>query len=330
MNKGLFRIGLVIGIIVLFVGAGVIPSTVGIKKEKTIYTPIKSGGYIQDLIDNASDGDTIYIPSGIYYENIVIDKSISLVGENRDTTIIDGSQNGNVVYVTADGVTISGFTIMNGKDNYLFAGVDVYANYTTISDNIIKNNFIGIAFWHNSDSNYGIFLYSNIVSNNVITSNSFEGIWLHFCKDSIVENNILSNNGISSIHMYSSSNNIVSGNNVSYNDYGLSLWEDSNNNEVSRNNFVNNERYCIAILESGRNNISQNNFIESGRRNVKLLFSIWTLKRNKWNGNYWSNSKEQPHIIIVRVSIRRPGFVGLSIIPWINIDWNPASEPYDI
>jgi len=287
---------------------------------------------IQDAIDNALDGDTVFVydDSSPYFENLIVDKAITLIGENRETTIIDGNQNGNVIYVTVNYVTLSGFTIKNGKDSYLFAGVDVYANFTTISNNIIKNNYIGIAFWNNDDGNYGTITHSNVISDNIIISNSFEGLWLHFCKHSIVENNTLRDNYFSSIHMYSASDNLIQGNNISNNIYGISLYEDSNSNEVSRNNIVNNVRYSIAILESGRNNISQNNFIESGRRNVKLIFSIWTLKRNKWNGNYWGISKEQPHFIIVRISIRRPGFVGLSIIPWINIDWNPAEEPYDI
>ena len=63
--------GIVIGIILLFVGAGIIPSTLGIIKEKTVFTGFKSNGYIQDLIDNASIGDTIKIPSGTYFENII-------------------------------------------------------------------------------------------------------------------------------------------------------------------------------------------------------------------------------------------------------------------
>ena len=75
MKNRLVIKGIVLGIIVLFIGAGVIPSTVGTIEKKTTILKAYSNGYIQDLIDNASDGDTIYIPSRTYYENIVIDKS---------------------------------------------------------------------------------------------------------------------------------------------------------------------------------------------------------------------------------------------------------------
>ncbi|UCF12379.1 MAG: hypothetical protein JSW06_10135 [Thermoplasmatales archaeon] len=92
----------------MFVGAGAIPSTVSVIEKMTTFTSFKSPGYIQDLINNASSGDTIYIPSGTYYENIIINKSISLVGEDKETTIIDGSGTGDVVYVSADWVNIAG------------------------------------------------------------------------------------------------------------------------------------------------------------------------------------------------------------------------------
>jgi parallel beta-helix repeat protein len=287
---------------------------------------------IQDAIDNSSDGDTVYVfdESSPYFENVIINKAITLFGENRETTIINGSQNGNVVYVTVDGVTISGFTIENGKESHLDAGIDICANYTTVRNNIIRNNYIGIAIWDNNhDPNYYIILYNNIISDNIIISNYFEGVWFFYCENSIVKNNLLKNNGISSIHMSYSSNNIITGNEISNSDYGLSLYDDSKKNDVSSNNFVNNERYCILILNTGKNTFSQNNFIESGRRNVRILYYIWSLRRNNWNGNYWGISKEEPHVILVSISIRLPGRVGLHIIPWIEFDKNPALEPYD-
>jgi len=67
---------------------------------------------IQQAVNNVSSGDTIFVHTGTYYERVVINKSIALVGENRGSTIIDGSQSGNVIYIinTAN-VTIEGFTV---------------------------------------------------------------------------------------------------------------------------------------------------------------------------------------------------------------------------
>jgi nitrous oxidase accessory protein NosD len=66
---------------------------------------------IQEAINNASSGDTIFVRKGIYTENIVINKSITLIGEDRESTIIDGGATGNVISIKASNVTIKGFTI---------------------------------------------------------------------------------------------------------------------------------------------------------------------------------------------------------------------------
>ena len=46
---------------------------------------------IQAAINAANEGDNVYVKAGVYFENIVIRRSLTLTGENRDTTIIDGN-----------------------------------------------------------------------------------------------------------------------------------------------------------------------------------------------------------------------------------------------
>jgi len=74
-----------------------------------------SGDYIsiQNAINNAINGDTIYVEPGIYQENIVVNKSLNIIGDGANITTIDGSNSGNVVIVTKDQVNISGFHIQN-------------------------------------------------------------------------------------------------------------------------------------------------------------------------------------------------------------------------
>ncbi len=43
---------------------------------------------IQDAIDAAGPGDTIYVAAGIYQEQITIDKSVDLIGAGESTTTI--------------------------------------------------------------------------------------------------------------------------------------------------------------------------------------------------------------------------------------------------
>lgn len=47
---------------------------------------------VQEAIDAANPGDTIYVCNETYYENIFINKNVSLVGEDPEITIIDGSK----------------------------------------------------------------------------------------------------------------------------------------------------------------------------------------------------------------------------------------------
>jgi len=94
---------------------------------------------IQDAVDNASDGDTVYVYNGIYYENVGIRKSIDLVGEDRNSTIIDGLNKSSAINVGAQWVTIEKFTIGNGT-----IGIEGWCNNFTISSNIIVNNEKGI------------------------------------------------------------------------------------------------------------------------------------------------------------------------------------------
>jgi parallel beta-helix repeat protein len=99
---------------------------------------------IQDAINIANDGDSIYVNEGIYFENIEIDKSIFLIGENKNNTIIDGNGTGDVIYITQPGVEISGFTIQNSGFSGRDSGIKILADNVYISNNNIMNNTIGI------------------------------------------------------------------------------------------------------------------------------------------------------------------------------------------
>jgi len=114
---------LVIGIAFLIVCA-----SLGVTSAKTLYVD-DDGGYdftrIQEAIDEASPGDTIFVYNGTYEENLEIDKgNLTIVGENRDKVIIDGKKGHNTIYidVRVNNIKISEFTIQNGYDNIYVAG----------------------------------------------------------------------------------------------------------------------------------------------------------------------------------------------------------------
>lgn len=100
---------------------------------------------IQDAINNASNGDTIFVYNGTYFENIFINKSITLIGENKTETIIDGNRLDNVVNIAVEDVSISGFTITNSsRQDWFHAGIRLTSSDNSIHENIIKDNMQGI------------------------------------------------------------------------------------------------------------------------------------------------------------------------------------------
>jgi parallel beta-helix repeat protein len=109
-------------------------------KGVTLYvnTTGSGGAYpkIQYAIDNSSDGDTIFVFNGLYNESLWVDKSIALIGEDNDYTIVDAQENGNVFIIRADGVSISGFKILNCGNERGNAGIHV--NY--VENCVIENN----------------------------------------------------------------------------------------------------------------------------------------------------------------------------------------------
>ncbi|WP_229395562.1 NosD domain-containing protein [Methanosarcina sp. DH1] len=96
----------------------------------TITVPTDSGS-IQAAIDSAAAGDTIFVKSGTYYEHLTINKPITLQGEDKNTTIIDGSGSGNVIYTNGfNNLVISDITVKNGN-------IGIYLERST--NNFVKN-----------------------------------------------------------------------------------------------------------------------------------------------------------------------------------------------
>ena len=208
---------------------------------------------IQDAIDYAIFGDTIYVKKGIYYENIVIDKSIILVGENNTNTIIDGRGAGNVIKINSDNVTIKNFTIQHSGIYYPNSGINFSSNNNTIEENIISNCFYSMTLYDSSDNliqnnivkesnNCGIYMTNssdNFIINNVIKDHNFNGIGVYESSDrNSLKNNSIFNNGHCGINIKISSMNTIISNNISNNYIGIHI--PSTENIIDENIFTNN------------------------------------------------------------------------------------------
>ncbi|UCE96342.1 MAG: hypothetical protein JSV51_01665 [Candidatus Bathyarchaeota archaeon] len=131
---------------------------------------------IQEAINTASQGDAIYVASGTHYENVLINKSISLIGENKELTIIDGNRNGTVIHVISPNVTITEFTIQNGGS--LLPGSSLWLE-NVVHSNTISNDSIDI--WLNSAQNNTIY-HNNFLDVQQPDNGYGSNIWDNGCE----------------------------------------------------------------------------------------------------------------------------------------------------
>jgi parallel beta-helix repeat protein len=237
---------------------------------------------IQDAIDNASVNDTVRVYAGTYYENVVLDKPIDLIGNGSADTIIDGGRIDDVIYVSADWVKISGFKMTNSSSSWGASGIElnnarncyIYNNnvssnkgwgiflYSDTSSNTLENNTV------NSNGGHGIRLYlsegSNTLVNNKINSNPDYGIYIDHSSNNTIVNNTSSNNW-GGIHLYRSSDITFMKNIFINNVYGISM-ENSSNRNALMNNICSNNINGIYFDSSSSNNviINSSTFSNSG------------------------------------------------------------------
>jgi hypothetical protein len=190
MLHNLIQKGLAYGLLLLFIGTTVIGMYDGTTlyrlapKDREITLYVGGGGSgnytnIQDAIDDANDGDTIFVYPGTYHENqIMIGKNISVTGEDRSTTIIDGNNAalddcGLIRIIALGDVTFTGFTIqdpgstIDGNRMGIYAASDREDSTYIISHNMIlgtnnPDDEGDYGFYSNSGKETLIFTYNTM------------------------------------------------------------------------------------------------------------------------------------------------------------------------
>jgi parallel beta-helix repeat protein len=233
---------------------------------------------IQDAIDASSDGDIIYVYPGTYYEEIHIEKSIFVTGENRYTTIIDAQGIDHAITIDTIAVTLTDFTIQQG--DYYGILLD-NAHGTIIQSNIIQSN-----------GDAGIYAISAIncsIYNNSIQSNTI-GISLdHNTRGCTIKNNIITDHTIRGIYIRYSYDNSISSTFLSQNNIGISIHY-SSNITVTNCTLNDQDSYGIRLKDSSYSHI-QYNQISNVPEGI-VLFENCTL--NSIIGNTIRTSSNQP------------------------------------
>ena len=250
---------------------------------------------IQAAIDAASPGDTVFVFSGTYYENVIVDRTISLIGESRDTVIIDGGGVGNTVYLTASWLNITGFTITGSDMGGIEAGIrlqDVHncnvsgnnvsgngfgitlspAHNSTIAHNNLFSNFDNIAMYvsrsvnativHNTMSRNGIYVDGGLLehwnSHTIDTTNTVDGDPVYYWKD-VVGGTVPSD--AAQVILANCSHWLVEGMYVDNSSVAVQLGF-SSNNTIANNTAVRN-RMGMLISDSRDNTVTGNNISDN-------------------------------------------------------------------
>ena len=347
--------------------------------------------HIQDAVFDASDGDTVFVYSGVYYEDVIVNKAIRLIGEDKNTTVIDADFEGIPLDIYADGFFVSGFTIRHCRDvvnNWDSCNVKIrYSQNVTITNNIVSiglghevgSYFPCVLVWNSTDiiisnnsiiENDWIFRSRGItvieestdisIFNNEITGyhygvelsggekitiannsihNNHMGMEVRGTGEVYIEDNVIVSNEYDGISTHAIADSVISGNSIADNgDDGIEMWTVSGigNNLIHGNEIRNNSLCGLVILWSDRNRITNNNFINNGdginnyieyEGNAFFSYGLRRIYQNTWDGNYWDDSFSNG---LLPKAIYGQKYFIIMWHRWINIDWHPATEPYDI
>lgn len=167
-------------------------------------------------VNASSEGDTILVKEGTYVESVTVDKSLTIRGENKETTIVDGNNIGPAFLIKSDYVRVTGFKIRNVE------------NPPAFSDSRARLAGIHLLDVHVCD-----------ISGNVVV-NCGKGVWVYGGSGNTVSHNTLEGNNYG-ILVQSSANNFVTGNHAA-NGWG-GIWLDSSGgNKLRDNNMRDNAR----------------------------------------------------------------------------------------
>jgi len=202
---------------------------------------------IQEAIDAATNGYTIYVYPGNYNESIVINKSISLVGIKKEgeRPIIDGGGNeeGTTVLIEANNCTLLNLIIRGGLYGIETKEVD----FITIENNVVEYAGLGIEI-HSSNT---------MIRNNTITKSGGIGVYTHDNTFNItLTRNLMVENGGNGVQMRGN-NHIISHNNITKNCDGIDM-DNAHNCIISFNHVHHNWQYGITLFASSNISIFNN------------------------------------------------------------------------
>ncbi len=364
---------LAVGVIILFVGSCSIPAIVQGTEKQSLSTRGSwlyvggsgPGNYskIQDAVNNASNGDTIYVFPGTYREHILLSKGISLQGADPSITIIDGQgMDTDIVTCVGSDAIISCFTIYNCSMNHSCILVNHTSN-CTLQENIIHTAGYGVTV--RKSQNISIVHNTLLISQNIITytdrgitdeMNSLPqtnkhliidrnqldhnrgGIFLAGSKDYSITQNEISNSTVVGIYLLEDIYVSASPENISIKENVITtsaqgiVSENAINMSIEGNSIRRNN-LGLSFAYDSYTSVTRNIFLDNNKTVVYYwaFFSRSSIhnKVPRFDMNFWDRTQKAPYPVIGRWSIGKtsPIYNPLNILPWVTFDWHPAQGP---
>lgn len=212
---------------------------------------------IAEGITVAEDFDTLLIKKGTYKEfNILITKPLTLLGENYP--VIDGEDQGEIIRIVSDNVTVDGLFIINVGTSYTtdYAAIRVVKSENYLIQNVVLEKlFFGIYL---EKSNNGKVYHNKIIGDAVDEYNSGNGIQLWYSHNVEVDLNIVQ--GVRDGIYLEFSDNVTINNNTSANNLRYGLHFMFSNDDVYTDNVFENNGAGVAVMFSKRIKMIGNTF----------------------------------------------------------------------
>jgi nitrous oxidase accessory protein NosD len=282
---------------------------------------------IQEAIDanETLDGHVIYVEEGIYYEHVSVGKSVTLIGESRATTIIDGSATGGVG-IGANNTRISNFTIRNCSNAIWVGGVDntkieyiTIMNYSSIGIVVSRDN------WYVDISNASITGQGD--PGNIGTMH--DGVFVHYSSHVAISNASIAYTSVA-IRIHGGSHLTISNCTLNKNGAGLHFkyWSlgDIARNIVANDTYGVYFEYYVWGLNFYHNSF-EDNLVQI--RTAGEMYGYWD-DGYPSGGNYWSDYNGTD--LYTGPYQNETGSDGIGDTPYVidenNKDRYPLTKPY--
>jgi len=284
------------------------PSPIADEISGNVVGPKKMPGVnftsIQEALDQSDPGETVYVLSGEYHENLNLSKpgvTLKGVDTGEGAPVVSTAENRSTITITASNCTVDGFMVINSGNQEVETPRDTPVKTQdgeTPRDTPVKTRDVGTPIDTPEETQDGetprdtpeetqdvetpidtttenrwigiaVLSNGNIISNNAITGCKGNGLELSRSNGNTIQGNRISNNGLDGISLSGSSDNILSSNSVTENGMNGLYLQDSDNNIIRGSLFLNNKLEGILLINSNGNLIADNVYDSIREENSK-------------------------------------------------------------